>query len=168
MKIEMTGDSCEEATTKQCSDGIGDATNMDVGSGAVINDESVCSTSNNEVDLTMSSDVPRVFPRDVSNTDWLRIAGIRLTQQNKSGILRGDKLNGLIINFIHKLLKKQFPIMKGLQSTLLQCKTPKPSENTSAPQVQVIPCRNDHWVVASTVHSGSTAKCKFTIPFMTL
>ena len=45
--------------------------------------------------------------------------------------------------------------MKGLQSILMQYKSPKASNNGFAPQVQVIHCRGDHWIVASTVHSGS-------------
>ena len=61
----------------------------------------------------------------------------------------------MVINFVQKLLKKQFPLMKGLQSTLLQYKSPNASNNGSAPQVQVIHCRGDHWIVGSTVHSGS-------------
>ena len=45
--------------------------------------------------------------------------------------------------------------MKGLQSTLMQYKSPKASNNGSAPQVQVIHCHGDHWIIGSTVHSGS-------------
>ena len=125
------------------------------GNDLVINDESVCSASNNVVDLTMGSDVPSVFPSDENDADWCSIC---LTQQNKYNILRGDKVNDLVINFIQKLLKKQFPFIMGLQSTLLQSKPLKPSDNIFASHLQVIHCHNGHWMVASTMHSGPTAK----------
>ena len=62
------------------------------------------------VDLIITSSV---FPFDnkLESQDWLRAGGIRLTQENKSEILRGDKLNDLVIKFVQKL-KKQFPLMK--------------------------------------------------------
>ena len=63
------------------------------------------------VDLTTTSSV---FPFDnkLESQDWLRAGGIWLTQENKSEILRGDKPNDLVIKFVQKLLKKQFPLMK--------------------------------------------------------
>ena len=76
----------------------------------------VGNTSSNVVDLTTTSSV---FPSDnkLESQDWLRTGSIQLTQESKSEILRGDKLNDLVINFVQKLLKKRFPLMKGLQST---------------------------------------------------
>ena len=53
-------------------------------------------------------------------------------QRNKYEILRGDKLKDLVINFVQKLLKKQFPSVKGLQSTLLQSKPSKPLDDNHA------------------------------------
>ena len=106
----------------------------------------------------MGSDAPSVFPSDENDADWCRFGGFRLTQQNKYDILRGDKLNDLVINFVQKLLKKQFPFVKGLQSTLLQSKPLKPSDNSFTSCLQVIHCRNDHWMVTLTMHSGPTAK----------
>ena len=53
------------------------------------------------------------------------------------------------MNFAQKLLKKQFPSVNGLQSTLLQYKS-----KASVPpkdQLQVIHSRGDHWIVASTL-----------------
>ena len=51
------------------------------------------------------------------------------------------------------MLKKQFPKLNGLISTLLQEKrnTCKPMRN----QLQIIHSRDDHWIVASTVLSKS-------------
>ena len=115
----------------------------------------VGNSSSNVLDLTKTSSV---FPCDnkLESQDWLRTGGIRLTQEDKSKILRGEKLNDLVINFVQKLLKKQFPSLKGLQSTLMQYKSPKASNDGSVPQVQVIHCCGDHWIVGSTVHSGSS------------
>jgi len=118
----------------------------------VVTNVPVGDTSSNFVDLTMTSSVS---DNKLKSQDWLRTGGIWLTRENKSEILRGDKLNNLVINFVQKLLKKQFPLMKGLQSTLMQYKSPIASNNASAPQVQVIHCCGDHWIVGSTVHSGS-------------
>ena len=157
VKREVTDDSCEEASEEALIGDGGDSNND--GNDLAINDESVCSASNNVVDLTMGSDAPSVFPSDENDADRCRFGGIRLTQQNKYDILRGDKLNDLVINFVQKLLlKKQFPFVKGLQSTLLQSKPLKPSDNSFASRLQVIHCRHDHWMVAPTMHSGPTAK----------
>ena len=59
------------------------------------------------------------------------------------GILSGDKLSDLHINFAQKLLKQQFPWVNGLQCTLLQSKNnpDKPLQD----QLQVIHCcTRDH------------------------
>ena len=89
------------------------------------NRASAHNASNNVVDLTLGSgNTSSVCPTDDSNEDWHRYGGICLMQQNKYEILSGDKLNVLVINFVQKLLKKQFPFVKGLQSTLLQSKPP--------------------------------------------
>ena len=54
------------------------------------------------------------------------------------------------------MLKQQFPKLKGLVSTLLQEKKNtgmcKPMKN----QLQILHSRNDHWIVASTVHCNDS------------
>ena len=67
------------------------------------------------------------------------------------GIISGEKLSDLHINFAQSLLKLQFPWVNGLQNTLLQSKNnpDKPLQD----QLQVIHCcTRDHWIVASTVN----------------
>lgn len=63
-------------------------------------------------------------------------------------IISGDKLSDLHINFAQQLLKQQFPLLNGLQCTLLQNK-----EHVGKPlELQVIHCcTRDHWIVASTI-----------------
>ena len=94
------------------------------------NRDSAHNASNNVVNLTLGSGgTSSACPTDDSNEDWRRFGGIHLMQQNKYEIIRGDKLNNLVINFVQKLLKKQFPSVKGLQSTLLQSKPTKPLDD---------------------------------------
>ena len=54
--------------------------------------------------------------------EWLRVGGIKLTINDRNSIMRGEKLNDMIINAAQKLLKSRFPKIKGLNSTLLQAK----------------------------------------------
>ena len=64
-------------------------------------------------------------------------------------ISSGEKLSDLSTDFAQGLLKKKFPGVNGLQSTLYQYKL-----KASVPpkdQLQVIHSRGDHWIVASTV-----------------
>ena len=66
-------------------------------------------------------------------------------------IRTGAKLTDLSINMAQKMLKKQFPKLNGLISTLVQEKkfTYKPTKN----QLQIIHSRDDHWIVASSALS---------------
>ena len=64
-------------------------------------------------------------------------------------ISSGEKLSDLSIDFAQELLKKQFPGVNGLQSTLYQYK-PKASVSPKD-QLQVIHSHDNHWIVASTV-----------------
>jgi len=110
VKGEVTDDRTEEAYFEESVGGDSNSDGNDLC-------EPVCSASNSVVDSTMESDVLSVFPCDENNAGWCRFGGICLTQQNKYNILRGDRLNDLVINFVQKLLKKQFPFVKGLEST---------------------------------------------------
>ena len=81
--------------------------------------------------------------------EWLRVGGIKLTINDRDSITRGERLNDMVINVAQRLLKSQFPKIKGLNSTLLQAKkTYNTFENN---KVQIIHSRGDHWIVAATV-----------------
>ena len=84
----------------------------------MVADVPVGNTNSTVLDLTTPSGVSQ-SDNKLESLDWFRAGGIRLTQEIRYKIPRGDKLNDLVINFVQKLLKKQFPLMKGLESTLL-------------------------------------------------
>ena len=54
--------------------------------------------------------------------EWLCVSGIKLTINDRDSVMRGERLNDMVINVAQKLLKSQFPKIKGLNSTLLQGK----------------------------------------------
>ena len=85
---------------------------------------------------------------------WVQNFGIKLTKADREAILKGDKLNDLVIDFAQFLLKKQFNFVSGLQSTLLQLKKQTPQARK---QLQILHVRQDHWVVASTLSDESGA-----------
>ena len=59
------------------------------------------------------------------------------------------------------LLKQQFSKVTGLKSTLLQAKKKKKKKKTKKPakendklKIQIVHCRGDHWIAASTVFAA--------------
>jgi len=81
--------------------------------------------------------------------EWLHVGGVKLTMSDRDSVLRGERLDDMVINVAQKLLKSQFPKIKGLNSTLLQGK--KISSVFHKNKVQIIHSRGDHWIVAATV-----------------
>ena len=80
-------------------------------------------------------------------SDWVQVGNIVLSTSDKQNILNGDMLNDLFIECAQQLLKKQFPTVTGLQSTLYQSKTRDiPTQNQC---VQIIHSGGNHWIVAS-------------------
>lgn len=71
--------------------------------------------------------VPKNSERAVEkcSRQWLRSGGIKLNSNDKDSIMNGQRLNDLVINFAQKMLKMQFPSVKGFLSTLLQDKKGK-------------------------------------------
>ena len=55
----------------------------------------------------------------------------------------GQKLNDLVINFAQKVLRLQFPNVKGFQSTLLQEK--KRKGNFEQERVQIVHSQGNHY-----------------------
>lgn len=88
--------------------------------------------------------------------EWVKTGRFRLLLSHKRKILSGEELNDVIINFAQKLLKKQFPVIGGLQNTVLQAK--KQNELGVQSCLQVIHSRGNHWIVASNVHQQEPNK----------
>jgi len=88
------------------------------------------------------------------DTQWVKTGRTALLNSHKKTILHGNQLDDTIITFAQKLLKKQFPHINGLQNTLLQAK--KQMEGEKSQQLQVVHCRGNHWILASTVHDDSS------------
>ena len=74
--------------------------------------------------LADQSGMPKFKLQDSSSSSsdkvWLRLGGIVLKLTEKNIITTGGKLTDLHMDFAQKLMKKQFPLLKGLRSTLLQ------------------------------------------------
>ncbi len=81
-------------------------------------------------------------------SEWLRCDGAFLTNYDRKILVTGQKLTDQHINFAQALLRLQFPTLNGLQSTLYQSRTQGFKASVHA---QVIDCRGDHWVVATTI-----------------
>ena len=64
-------------------------------------------------------------------------------------ILRGEKLSDLHINLAQSILKRQFPLLRGLCSTLTQKR--KHNNVDLKNQLQIIHSHGDHWIAASNV-----------------
>ena len=80
------------------------------------------------------------------------------------GVIIGEKLSDIHINFAQQLLKQQFPQLNGLKSTLLQSK-----ENTGEFLPAQIHCHSrDHWIVASTNACKDGDVCVYDSVFSTL
>ena len=72
-----------------------------------------------------------------------------LSNMEKDIIVNGETLSDLHINFAQTVLKQQFRIENGLNSTILQSNVPPHLKQP--PQIQIIHSRGNNWIVASTV-----------------
>jgi len=87
--------------------------------------------------------------------EWTQHDGIVLSEHDKVQLCSGKWLSDKHVNFAQSLLKKQFPQVNGLKSTLLLHKT----QDKIKEGVQIIHSRGNHWIVASTLGcSGSVVK----------
>lgn len=77
--------------------------------------------------------------------EWLCRGGIKLMLNDRDSIIRGERLNDMVINIAQKLLKSNFSKLKGFQSTLLQNK--KFSSDFELNKVQIIHSRGDQWML---------------------
>ena len=75
-----------------------------------------------------------------------------LSKEDKEALTYGRMLNDELINFAQMLLKTQFPVIEGLESTLLQYT----DLQKITQEVQIIHSRGNHWVLASTIGCSTT------------
>ena len=82
---------------------------------------------------------------------WISLdARYQLTEEDKTIISSGKKLTDKHINFAQEVFKKQFPILNGLNNTLLLTKQNAPGQmplNSPTNYLQIAHVRSNHWVV---------------------
>ena len=86
---------------------------------------------------------PRSTVNAVENPVWLHLYKYTLTHADLSTLLTsGSPLNDKHVNLAQTILKKQFPKVSGLQSTLLQFKV---LDKKYSSGIQIVHCPNDHF-----------------------
>lgn len=105
--------------------------------------------SADEVNCREESELPVELLNEVPESKKPTKCGESLTNWQMD-IQNGAKLSDIPINIAQRLLKEQFPNFNGLQLTLCQQKHQMVDVITEN-QMQVIHCRGDHWIVASSV-----------------
>ena len=81
---------------------------------------------------------------------WVKLYKKQLTIKDKKIIILGECLNDLHINFAQEIFKKQFKHILGFQSTLVLAKcTGIKISHLQGQYLQIIHCRECHWIVAS-------------------
>ena len=62
-------------------------------------------------------------------------------------LLLGNELDDRVINVAQKMLIVQFPLLKGLRSTLIQYHLGCWTNN----YLQIVHCRSSHWILVSSI-----------------
>lgn len=86
---------------------------------------------------------------DHDMAEWVRCGCHVLNQHDKNVLLTGQNLTDKHINFAHTLLRSQFPMLNGLQSTLFQSRSQGFESNANV--IQIIHSGGNHWIVATTL-----------------
>ena len=82
----------------------------------------------------------------------MRFGCLVLTQHDRNILLTGQELSDKHIDFAHTMLRSQFPMLNGLQSTLFQSRSQGFKSSMNA--IQIIHSRSNHWIVATTLQCG--------------
>ena len=93
-------------------------------------------------------DMPAKRPALCSDV-WTNLENITLYMEDKQKILGNDLLNDDYINTAQNLLKRQFPSLTGLESTLTVGRTVY--DNWVCNYLQFLHCRGNHWITVSTL-----------------
>ena len=86
---------------------------------------------------------------------WVKFGKQRLEKMHREEIETGKRLSDIHISFAQELIKAQFQIV-GLQSPLLQN-----SRKTPGCCLQIVFCRSNHWIVASTIKGSEGKVCVY-------
>ena len=90
---------------------------------------------------------------------WVEYGGYVLSRKHLQQVVQGKRLCDLHINAFQCLLKKSFPQIAGLQSTLFQDQNPLQLVDSDTLAIQIIYTRKSHWATLSI--EGSTPSIKF-------
>ena len=75
---------------------------------------------------------------------WTICCGITLFRKDLQQIQSGKELSSLHVNAFQNLLKRKYPHIGGLQSTLLQKRSPLKQTDVGCMSLQIIHTRNSH------------------------
>jgi len=121
---------------------------LDAGSSkdmVVLSDDSVVMSDNKKRKVDDKGDVSETD--EVNDGSWIRVHGTLLKNPDKLILLMGNELNDRLINAAQKMLMAQFPLLKGLQSTLVQYHLGYWPDN----YLQIVHCRSSHWITVSSI-----------------
>ena len=85
-----------------------------------------------------------------ASSEQHQITSAVMTNEDLEEIIMGCKLSDKHINHAQNVLKKQFPMLNGLASTLLVSKDIQ-FDRSSDNNIQIFHTRNDHWITVSSV-----------------
>ena len=115
-------------------------------------------TSNKKQKLEQSKNPVVVWDDDNhihSSEIWLCRERCVLRMTDRYNIVSEARLTDRHIDFSQLILKEQFPSIHGFQSTLLLANKPAPVTN-KANYLQIMHCRNNHWITVSTIGCTTT------------
>ena len=97
--------------------------------------------------ITIDDDTQSDSHASASATDgyWTEYGRVVLRRKELQEIMCGKELTDLHVNAFQNLLKRQFPLIGGLQSTLLQTKSPLQHKESGEMLLQIIHTRGSHW-----------------------
>ena len=116
---------------------------------AGINESHDCKSNEDYID----ADTVQTEVDDSGNEDtvWIEYDAIRLVLDDRSTILSGGYLNDKHIYFGQNLIRRRFPEINGLKSTLEITKPSYKFEMSDSLIIQVIHCKDNHWITASNI-----------------
>ena len=110
-----------------------------------------CTNVSSLASATVTITDEQMTSEEVAPKLWQECGNIKLHESHKKSIEAGEWLCDNVINFCQLLLKKQYPHISGLQSTILADiygMNPQPNREF----VQVLNVNRNHWIIISTIN----------------